>query len=220
MNTYNYPDPVARLLTLGETRIREDRDYLKFGLTAEHVPDLIRLVKDEDLRSMLWDDDDHVPPQVYAQVHAWRALTQLKAEEAIPAFIDILYLIDDDNDDFVQEEIPLMLAEFGEAAVEPCWNYLLDPGHGLFARVAAAHALAEVGTKHPKTRGMCISALASVLENYFANDETLNGFIISYLVDLKAVDHLAVIERAFGANAVDLMIMGDLEDVKAELGVD
>jgi hypothetical protein len=33
----------------------------------------------------------------YAQIHAWRALAQLKAEEAIPALVGILHQIDDEG---------------------------------------------------------------------------------------------------------------------------
>ncbi len=219
MNTYSYYNPVAQLLVLGETGICESRDYLALGFTSEHVSDLIRLVKDEYLLDLPRDEDDNVPPEVYAQVHAWRTLTQLGAQEAIPAFISILYLIDSDDDDYIDEEIPRMLAEFGEAAIQPCWQYLLDPTHSLYARIAAAKALAKIDDLHPKTRDMCVSALVSVLENFSANDETLNGFLISYLVDLNAVEHLDVIECAFAANAVDELIMGDFGDVRIELGL-
>ena len=208
------------MLDLGETRIGERRDYLELGFTDEHIPDLIRLVQDDHLRLLPWDKDDNVPPAVYAQVHAWRTLTQLGAEEAIPVFLGILYQIDVDSDEFVTEEIPDMLAEFGETAIEPSWSYLLDPTHGLYARFAAVHALAKIGQQHPKTRDRCISALVSVLENYATNDETLNAFLVSYLVNLEAVEHIDLIERAFAAHAVDEFIIGDYEMVQAELGLE
>jgi hypothetical protein len=219
-NDSHYPDPVSQLLDLGETKIGEHIDYLELGFTEEDVPDLIRLVQDDHLRLLPWDDDGNVPPEVYAQVHAWRTLTQLGAEEAIPVFLDILYQVELDHDEFVDEEIPRMLAEFGQAAIEPSWKYLLDPAHGLYSRITAAKTLELIGQKHPKTRDRCVSALVSVLGNYARNDGTLNGFLISYLVDLEATEHIDLIERAFAAHAVDLFVMGDFEMVQAELGME
>ena len=75
----NDTHPVSQLLTLGETPIHGSRNYLKMSFTREHIPDLIRLVEDEELRNLPWDEKGNVPPQVYSQVHAWRALAQLGA---------------------------------------------------------------------------------------------------------------------------------------------
>ena len=112
-----------------------------------------------------------------------------------------------------------MLGRLGEAAIEPCRAYLADGTHSLFARVAAAYALAEIAQQHPEARDVCTRALASALEAYENNDGTLNGFLISYLVDLKAVEHLDLMQRAFDAGQVDLLIMGDFEEVQIALGL-
>lgn len=66
---YEYPPPVSRLLRLGDVRA--------LGLTAEQVPALIRMAVDEELQ---WADSDS--PEVWAPVHAWRALAQLQAGPA------------------------------------------------------------------------------------------------------------------------------------------
>jgi len=55
---------VSQLLTLGETDIHASRNYLKTGFTREHIPDLIRLVEDKELRNLPWDEKGNVPPQV------------------------------------------------------------------------------------------------------------------------------------------------------------
>ncbi len=75
----NYSDPVKKLLQLGMPEGNEWPDYLAMGVTLEHIPELIELVGDEALR---WEDEeeDEDQPQWYAQIHAWRALGQLKAE--------------------------------------------------------------------------------------------------------------------------------------------
>lgn len=213
-----YLQPIAQLLTLGETRMHDERDYLKMGFTVEHIPDLIRLVEDEDLRDMPWDDDGHVPPQVYAQVHAWRTLAQLNAAEAVPAFIGLLHFIDED-DDFVGEEIPKMLGKLGAPAIDPCRDYLTDMNNNLFSRVGAGHALAEIGQQHPETRGACVQALMSTLQDYRNDDETVNAFTLSYLAELQAVEAAPLAQEIFNADKAALEVAGDYEDYQIRVGL-
>lgn len=215
--TENYPHPVSLLLTLGETRIHDSRNYLQLGFTPEHVPDLIRLVKDRELSNTPWDQKGSVPPQVYAQIHAWRALTQLEAVEAIPSFIGLLRFIDEEDDDFIGEEMPKMLGKLGAPAIDPSRNYLADQGHRMFARVAAGYALSEIGKQHPETRDACIQALISTLEDYRNDDETVNAFTLSYLSELKAVEAAPLAEEIFNANKAELEVAGDFEDYQIDV---
>jgi len=173
--TETYPPPVDKLLTLGETRIHDQRNYLKMGFTHANIPDLIRLVEDWELSDMPWDENGNVPSQVYAQVHAWRALAQLGAIEAIPAFIGLLRFIDEADDDFVGEEIPVMLGKLGAPAIEPCRAYLAKQEHDVYGRIATGHALSEIGKGHPETHDACVQAMMSTLEDYRNDDETVNG---------------------------------------------
>jgi HEAT repeat protein len=91
-----YRDPVAQLLTLGDPRqegrmASEWRDYPALGLTAEHVPELVRMTLDKDLH---WTALEGA--EVWAPLHAWRALGQLRAESAIEPLLRLLNRIDDD----------------------------------------------------------------------------------------------------------------------------
>lgn len=217
--TQTYPHPVNTLLTLGETHVHDRRDYLKMGFAREHIPDLIRLAEDREISSLPWDENGNVPPQVYAQVHAWRALTQLGAVEAIPAFISLLRFIDEDDDDFIGEEMPIMLGKLGESAIGPCRAYLADQGHGTYARVAASYALSEIGKRHPETRDACVRALISTLEGYRTDDETVNAFTLSYLAELKAVEAAPLAEEIFKAGRAELDIAGDYEDFQVRVGL-
>jgi hypothetical protein len=214
-----YAQPIAELLTLGETRMHEHRNYMKMGFTSEHIPDLIRLVEDEELRDMPWDEDGNVPPQVYAQVHAWRTLAQLDAAEAVPSFIGLLHFIDQDDDDFIGEEIPGMLGKLGAPAIDPCHDYLADINNSLFSRVGAGHALSEIGQQHPETRDACVQALMSTLQDYQNDDETVNAFTLSYLSDLKAVEAAPLAQEIFNADKAALEVAGDYEDYQIRVGL-
>ncbi len=215
MMEHDYPSPVSELLALGACR-RQSRwpEYLALGLGPEHVPDLIRMTLDEDLHRADSDSD-----LIWAPVHAWRALAQLRAEEAVEPLTHLLPRIDEHDDDWVGEELPRVFGHIGPPAIPVLADTLADGAHGLWARVAAAHGLEEIGTRHPEARSDAIDALTSTLERFADLDSTLNAFLISYLVDLDAVEAAPLMERAFQAERVELQVMGDWEDVQIELGL-
>ena len=132
MTESNYPPPVSRLLTLGEgERRRQWPDYLVLGLTLEHVPDLIRMALDDELHSAAPDSLD-----VWAPLHAWRALGQLQAEDAAEPLIQLLVRIDDFGDDWVNQELPQVLGMIGPSVVPLLADYLADPSTKLWASVS------------------------------------------------------------------------------------
>jgi hypothetical protein len=211
----DYTEPVSKLLTMGDCRgQREWPDYLALGLGPEQIPDLIRMAEDDELH---WADSESL--EVWAPVHAWRALGQLGAEAAVEPLLGLLWRIEEVQDDSVGEEIPRVLGRIGPAAVPKVAEFLADPLQGLWARVAAAHALSEVGQRHPDARDACVAVLSGMLDGFADQDPILNGFLISYLVDLKAVEAAPRIEKAFAADRVDISILGDWEDAQIELGL-
>jgi hypothetical protein len=215
MSEFDYTAPVSDLLTLGDCReMRIWPDYLALGIGPEHIPDLIRMVEDDELN---WADSDSL--EVWAPAHAWRALGQLRAEAAVGPLIRLLYRIDEFQDDWVGEEVPDVFGMIGSPAIPALTDYLMEPLHGLWARAAAAHGLAEIGKRHPESRDDCIAALTQVLEGFADHDPTLNGFVISYLVDLKGNEAAPIMERAFAADSVDISILGDWEDAQIALGL-
>ena len=101
-----YQPPVERLLTYGESdRIRPDDwpDYPELGLGPEHVPDLIQMATDEAL-----NEADAESTEVWAPLHAWRALGQLRAVEAVEPLLELFDRLEED--DWVHEELPSFLA--------------------------------------------------------------------------------------------------------------
>jgi hypothetical protein len=219
--TTPYTPPVDQLLKLGRPE-GPWLDYPSMGITLADVPALIRLMQDDDMRLMEhpegWPEDEDLP-EWYAGIHAWRALGQLKAEEAIPAILEIFYQIDDDENDWLSSDTNEIFAQIGPAAVAPLRAYLLDEENGPYARGTAADALKSIALRHPETRADCVLALAQALENYLEQGRSLNAFLIWDLTVLKAIEHIDLIEQAFAANCVDILVAGDVEDIKIELGL-
>ena len=215
----SYSEPVQQLFKLGEPQSGRWPDYSAMGITPADIPELIYLIEDESMRWEEVSDDEYDLPEWYAQVHAWRALGQLKAEGAIPALIGILRQVDDYDDDWTGEELRDVFAMIGPAAIAPLAAYLANPENQTYARGAAAGSLAQIAKDNPDARENCVAALVKALESFEQNNETINAFIIIELVRLKAVEHIALIEQAFQADKVDEWVGGDFEDIQVNLGL-
>jgi hypothetical protein len=218
----SYSEPVQKILQMGMQESAEWPDYQAMGITREHIPELIHLVSDEALRwedDGAWEIDEAELNASWAQIHAWRALGQLKAVEAIPALLGILHQADDYDDEWAGEELIDVFQMIGPAAIQPLAAYMQDAGKQPYAGGTAGEALQKIAEAYPERRNECVEALAAALQLYESNNETLNAFIIVNLVDLKAVEHLGLIEEAFKQGKVDELVIGDFEEVQVELGL-
>jgi hypothetical protein len=213
----SYEPPISRLLELGRPRGHDWDDYLEYGIGPEHIPDLIRLMQDRDL--LQWGQDEE-PPRVYAGVHAWRALGQLKAEAAIEPLLDLILENDaDDFSDWVIEEVPEVLGMIGLPALAPTAERLEQFHFRPFSPGSFARVLERIAGDFPETRTHVIEHLVAFLDHARQNDPGQNGIIISSLIKLKAVEAWPAIERAFISHGVDPMIVGDANMVRFQLGL-
>ena len=213
-----FSEPVLKLISQGEEVVRKKRDfdYIKLGIKREYIPELIEIVQDAEYFIYDLDEDDE---DWGAPIHAWRALGQLKATEAIATLINLLEESEELDLDWVMDEIPDVMAKIGHACIPSLDKYLKNPKRLEWASVTATVCLAKIGTANPESRTKCIEVLENSLKNYKKNTEDFNAFLISSLTDLKAVESNALIKRAFDANAVELSMMGDYEEYQIEVGL-
>lgn len=210
-----YSPPVSDLLTMGKPEFTQDwSGYLALGFSQEHITDLNHMVVDRELHL-----DDSGDELYWAPIHAWRVLGQMRSEESVEALISLLGFLDEDDSDWIGEEVPEVFGRIGPSAIPHLKKFLGVGGEKLWGRVAAAHSLEILGKKHYQARFDCIETLTDQLKEFYDNDETLNAFLIFYLLDLKAVEALPVIEEAYQSGLVDLMVCGDWEDVQVEFGL-
>ena len=216
----SYLPPLDPLLALGEPEFGHRNpwpDYLAMGFTAEHVPELMRMVADESLDGEEAADDE-IPPERYAYIHAWRTLGLLRAEAAIGLLVDFM----DSDNDWAHEELPSVLGMIGPAAFESLrtalsrWSLSFEP----WSAGAAAAGLVEVAQRFPEMRDAAVAALARQLRWWARQDPDLNEMLVHDLVELHAVEAAPVIEEAFAADAVDMSYgADDWEDVQVALGL-
>ncbi len=207
----SYAPPLDQLLRLGEP---DDENDGELELRAEHIPELIRMATDESLSNA-----DPESEAVWAPVHAWRWLGKLRAEEAVVPLLGLLRRVDEEQDDWIGDELPEVLAEIGSVILPPVAAYLADSSHGEWAREAAVQSLEALVEKQPELRDECVKVLACQLEHYADQSNVVNAALVDLLVKLKAVETAPLMEKAFAAGLVDEIRVGDWEDVQIQLGL-
>lgn len=211
-----YSEMVGKLLVLGEPKgmWSEWINYSEIGLTAAHVSELIEMVCDDGLNFASTDS-----PEVWAPLHAWRALGQMKAVESVDALLAQLHLVDDNSDDWMSNDFPLVFSEMGYPAVPALAAYIVDPGKSRYARICAMQCLEKIGETDLLSRNRCVEILTDILRNHDNQDSSLNAFLILYLTELNAVESINEIRQAYLSEMVDLTVLGDLEDAEICLGL-
>lgn len=208
MTDTKYAPPLDKLLTLGEFYLRTSVDwvdYLALGIGPDHIPDLLRMVNDEEL-----NDLESESPEVFAPIHALRALGQLRDESLIQPLLQILTNHEDDDwlaDEWLEEDIPRVFGLIGPAAIPALSDYLADASRGVFARNYAASALMVIAERYPEHHSSCVEGLTRTLERFEENEDELNATIINDLTELRAADTFPLIKKAYEAGRVGKSIM-------------
>lgn len=192
-----------------------DPDYIKqYSLTSADIPALIEVATEP---SDEYDGDDI---RCWGPVHAWRALAQLRAPQCVEPLLDTLNDLDLADDDWYLEEFPDVWGMVGEAALAPLAKFMADGTNQEFPRVATASGIVQVGVRHPHTRESCIELLSNELARHQTDGlEEYNGWLVSDLLKLEAIEAAETIERAYAADVIDPTISGHWGDVRRKLGV-
>jgi hypothetical protein len=120
------------------------------------------------------------------------------------------------EDDWANIELPVF-GLIGPAAIPPVAGFISDQSHATFPAATAIAGIKEIARRHPACRAECIGILERMLDQHGDTDQTLNGFAVSALIDLEAVEAIGVIRGAFRRKTVDISIAGDKEDVEIAL---
>jgi hypothetical protein len=218
MATSKYPPPVDQLLTYGDAHdnIADWSGYLSLGIDTEHIPMLIQMLEDESLFTAESGDVED-----YAVVHVWRTLGELKAEAAIPVLLSVLSRWGDEEPwwDWLMEEMPVVFQTIGSTAIPALLECMADSTQSDSSRSTAIGSLQVMGQQYPESRLQCVEGMTQQLQKFTQNSPDLNGYLIEGLVNLKAIESVAVMEQAFQQDCVEEWIVGDWDDVQVDLGL-
>jgi hypothetical protein len=219
MSLDTYREPVAKLLTYGKERLTDDWiDYeTDAGLTQADIPELIRMATDAELDNL---DYEAYEIEIFAPVHAARALGQLRAEEAIAPLITLF----NQYDDYFLEDLPLIFAKIGIAAIAPLVDFYNDfrttpPDVKTWGRIAVVESLKFIAEQYPEVKAECIAILMEWLDEYMDTDPIVVSCLVDTLVKMKVVEAAPLIEEIFAQIEVDEYLTGSLPSVQVELGL-
>jgi hypothetical protein len=222
METTNYTEPVAKLLTYGEPEVADYSGWPNYleetGIGPEHISDLLRMIDDKGLRPTDSDEDD---PKYWGPVHAWRTLGQLKATSAVTPLLDYAPdLLDYDRGwgEWTLEELPDVFGLIGKEAIPLLAQYLANTSYDNDTRINISMALQKIAELYPEAREECIKVLTQQLETMEQEAYELNAFLILVLADLQAKEALPLIEKVFAQDLVDESII-NLDSVLIKFGL-
>ena len=139
-------------------------------------------------------------------------LSAIGGPEAINAFIKSVKEYYDDTADWITEDMPTILANFGIEAFDDIKEMLLDKDDELdmFVRAGAGRALFLISEKYPETRKKSIKALRDAISS--ENDDIARSCFMYELVHFKDHDSLPFIEFYFKNEMIDdgWMILDDV----------
>ena len=158
-----------------------------------------------------WFPEDGEYPS-WTPVCALHLLSVIGGPEAIDAFINSVKEYYDDTADWITNDMPAILANFGIEAFDNVRELLLDKEVDHFVRADAARALFLISEKYPEAREKSIKTLRDAISS--ENDEVARSCFMYELVHFKDHDSLPFIEFYFKNDMIDngLMDLGDALD--------
>lgn len=181
----DFVPPISKLLWVGRPASRIDKlpDLVdRYGFTAEHIPELIRLATSPELLGSLDDEGEEWVAGVnfYGPIYAWAVLGQMRAEAAILPILDICG--DRFDNDWITEEVAQMYAMIGPVAIPALTAALADGQRDTSARIMYCSSLEEIANAHPEVRDQIVGIVSEQLTHADANDPELNGFLVATLL--------------------------------------
>lgn len=196
----SYPPRPRKLLKLG-WKADEKALRARVGRAANwkpFIPDLERMVLDGGLLSG-WPAE----PPSWAPLHALRLLGHLRAHQSAGR---LLALMDWEND-WLSDLLPSVWAKMGPRAAEPLWAYIRDRRHNPEQRGNVMIGLQRLAEKHRPYRREVVNGLSQLLDEAPDEDGTANAYTAHVLSELRDVEALPALRRAYDEDRINLEIM-------------
>ena len=151
-------------------------------------------------------------------VHLLAVLGHYRAQLAINSFLLQVYE-DDPGDDWITEDLPGVLAYMGPGAVGALSGLVRHPEADMWARQAAARALASIAIDHPEHRPGVIEAVkGAVAEEKDIETRTLLAESLVNLVDPDLYEYHenllltgAITSKVSGVDVLEQIYTGEME---------
>ena len=208
----SYPAPIAELLQWGNDLQKHhdftnEREYMHW---KNYIPALTRMALDRGL-IYGWPSES----ASWAPWHAIHALGNLQAWESAPALAELADL----EDDWLSDHLPHISADMGPEAEPVLWILLDDRSASAKRRGLAAEALQMMTDDNEILYNKVVKGFEKILQNGTSFDPTLNGYLISFLQSMEALDGVRLsVTKAFDEGRVDLDVITQDDVEEDEFG--
>lgn len=214
-----YSGNVARLLSLGYDVIdNESFSYIAdVGLGADDIQQLMRLAADKELYEYDFDENDEAL-EFFGVIHAWKALSELKAPEAKALFQGLLEEFSASiDDDWMLTMFSKLIAPYRAGMAAEAMEKVLDENRNEWDRVEYVSLLKEMLAHEEIT----VDEINEFLSGFFTvcRQPIVNAAAINLCMDFQLTEHYDAIARCYSNDWVDIEYNGDLEDVEIALGM-
>lgn len=197
----SYPAPVNELLDWGDdlTKSHEFEDETEYMQWRKHIPALTRMALDPGLLHG-WPSE----PASWAPWHAIHMLGMLEAWESAPALAPLA----DMENDWLSDHLPHIWADMGVEVEPSLWTILEDASASTKQRGLAAESLRILAEDDEAMESKVVRGFQKILQNDSRFNPTLNGYLISFLINMAALEQVEeTVNAAFEAGRVDLKIV-------------
>lgn len=198
-------------------------------VTAAHIQELVRRGDEARprLREILQNEDYWYEGQggdFWIIYHAFTILgLSAKAEDLeflLSKLMDVFFA----DNDWVMQILPAVFERFGEAAIEPLMNFIMQERGGYQdnqdygqARYKAAAALARLGHAHPAQRERLFNFLSALYTDPQEDDVLFLSFAADSLVYLDRKRGLAALRAAYDRKVISKHLIGSYGDFVSSL---
>ena len=222
MTKHKYPEKFNPLFNYERTGLmrteKHMHPYLKLGFNEDDVVLLTKLVFDEEIASLSYNEK--IEGTLFAPVHAVMVLAKLEAKEPFYRLLQGLEIFGED-DDYYRSALIYYLTKVGQNFADELIDYFLNADKDIYNRMLVLEAFERMveTVEDDAVKKAWEEALVIYLEREDELDDGLNAFAIFALVDVSQAKHIDLIRKVFASKPVDLMYDSDLEELEIRLGL-
>jgi Protein of unknown function (DUF1186) len=204
----SYTAPIAEMLEWGND-LQKHHDFVderEFVHWKKYSSALTRMALDPGLLHG-WPAES----TSWAPWHAIHMLGRLQDWESAPALAELADL----EDDWLSDHLPHIWADMGPEAEPILWMLLDDRSASAKRRGLAAEGLYKLTEENEIVHNKVVKGFQKILQNETGFEPTLNGYLISFLRSMEALDEVRPsIMKAFDQGRVDpdIITAEDLEE--------
>ncbi len=193
------------------------------------IADLHKVIYDSIARFEYFSEEIDWQPDTHEFLnHAIFLLTELKSEESLDVLLDMLRQGEEYFNFWYADDITGTLWDciliLGFNQLDKLKNYLLEPNHYTYSRTLITETVVQIPLHYPEKRNEIVQWFKEIIEDSIFRkdddsfiDSDFIGFIVSALLDVKAIELMPLIKQLFDLDLVSEGICGDWKAVKKEM---